>query len=272
VNNLPNTRSEVHEDAWLWPQWLDGSSLARVGSVMSCRTGGVSALPFDSLNMGAAVGDDPAHVAANRERLRQVAAARPVFLRQVHGSAVVRLTAAHAQADAPVLEADASVTTEVGLACTIQVADCLPVLFAAPGGLAVGAAHAGWRGLASGVLEATAHAVSELAGCAPAALFTWLGPCIGPRRFEVGADVLEGFGVAAVAGASTARFVAQADTTVGAPKWLADLPGLASDRLHAMGLSRISGGCWCTVEEASRFFSFRRDRVTGRMAAAIWIR
>lgn len=266
------TSHEVSNDAWLWPQWAAGAPLARVGSVMSCRQGGVSAPPFDSLNMGVAVGDDPNHVAANRERFRQVAAAQPVFLKQVHGNAVVRLAATHAQADAPVLEADACVTTEAGLACTIQVADCLPVLFAAPHGVAVGAAHAGWRGLAGGVLEATAHAVSELAGCDPAALFVWLGPCIGPRRFEVGADVLEGFGVAAVAGASTPRFVAQAESAASAPKWLADLPGLARDRLQARGIQHISGGHWCTVEDASRFFSFRRDRVTGRMAAAIWIR
>lgn len=267
MSNPPAT-----DDAWLWPQWPAGAPVAGVGSVMSCRAGGVSAAPFDSLNLGLAVGDDPTHVAANRERLRQVAAAQPVFLKQVHGNALVRLTAAHAQPHAPVLEVDASVTTEVGLACTIQVADCLPVLFAAPHGAAVGAAHAGWRGLSSGVLEATARSVSELAGCDPAALFVWLGPCIGPRRFEVGADVLQGFGVEAIAGESSQRFVAQAESAASAPKWLADLPGLARDRLQAMGISQISGGTWCTVEDASRFFSFRRDRVTGRMAAAIWIR
>lgn len=239
---------------------------------MSCRTGGISLAPFGTLNMGVAVGDDPAHVAQNRARLQQVCAAQPIFLKQVHGNRVVRLTAADAKLHNALLEADASVTTEPGLACTIQVADCLAVLFAAPDGRAVGAAHAGWRGLASGVLQATAQAVCELAGCAPVDLSAWLGPCIGPRRFEVGADVLAGFGVDIQEGSPTPRFVRHSDPRAEVPKWLADLPGLARDRLNALGVVKLSGGQWCTVEEASRFFSFRRDRVTGRMAAAIWIR
>jgi polyphenol oxidase len=257
--------------AWLRPEWAGGAVHPRIGSVMSCRTGGISLAPFDSLNMGTAVGDDPAHVAQNRALLQQVCAAQPVFLKQVHGSRVVRLTSADAHLHSPVLEADASVTTEPGLACTIQVADCLPVLLTAPEGRAVGAAHAGWRGLASGVLQAAALSVCELAGCAPGDLSVWLGPCIGPRRFEVGADVLAGFGVEASSGVSTPRFVRHHAAAADAPKWLADLPGLARDRLNELGVVKVSGGQWCTVEEASRFFSFRRDRVTGRMAAAIWI-
>jgi polyphenol oxidase len=143
------------------------------------------------------------------------------------------------------------------------VADCLPVLFAAPG--AVGAAHAGWRGLAGGVLEATVRALCEAAGCKPDQVQAWLGASIGPERFEVGADVLQAFG-ADPAGDSP-RFRAQPDG-----KWMADLPALARDRLRNAGVAAVTGGRWCTVSDPSRFFSFRRDRVTGRMVAAIWLR
>ena len=161
-------------------------------------------------------------------------------------------------------DADASVTDQPGIACTVMAADCLPVLFAAPGARAVGAAHAGWRGLAGGVLEATVRAVCALGHCQPPELRAWLGACIGPTAFEVGPDVFAAF--AAPVPGSAARFAAQREG-----KWLADLPGLARDRLRAAGLVDISGGHWCTVSEASRFFSYRRDRVTGRMAAAVWI-
>ena len=244
---------------WLRPEW-QVSDL--VGGLMSTRAGGVSLPPWDRLNLGMAVGDDPAAVARNRDTFRLATGALPVFMKQVHGTRVLRLTAAHAAADAALEEADACVTTEPGLACTVQVADCLPVLFAAPEGRAVGAAHAGWRGLAGGVLESTLRQVCEAAGCGPAEVAVWLGACIGPRRFEVGPDVLEAFG----AGAAGHFRPAQPG------KWLADLPGLARDRLEAAGVAHQSGGRWCTVEEASRFFSFRRDGVTGRMAAAVWIR
>ena len=155
--------------------------------------------------------------------------------------------------------ADASVCTEPGIACTVQVADCLPVLFAAPAARGVAGAHAGWRGLSAGVLEAALSALCEAAQCEPSAVHAWLGPCIGPRQFEVGADVLQAFG----ADAAQERPDCFAPHTPG--KWMADLAGLARQRLQAAGVQRISGGTWCTVEDASRFFSFRRDRVTGRM-------
>lgn len=239
---------------------------ARVGALMSTRAGGVSRGVFESLNLGSAVGDDPLAVAENRRRYAAALGGTPVFLRQVHGVHALRLPLAE-PADA-VPEADACWTTEPGVACVIQVADCLPVLFAAPGGLGVAAAHAGWRGLSAGVLEATASALCQATGCAAAELEAWLGPCIGPRQFEVGADVLAGFGVSQAT--PHGRFKSHT-----AGKWLADLAGLARDRLAALGLERIEGGTWCTVEEASRFFSFRRDRPrhgnSGRMAAAIWI-
>ncbi|HEY2559548.1 MAG TPA: peptidoglycan editing factor PgeF [Caldimonas sp.] len=237
---------------------------------MTTRAGGVSSGPYASMNVGAAVGDDPGRVAANRARLAAATAAAPVFLRQVHGTRVVRVGADDAAAGAAVQEADAAVTTAAGVACVVQAADCLPVLLAAPDGLAVGAAHAGWRGLAGGVIEAAVDAVSRAAGCAPAELSAWLGACIGADAFEVGADVLAAFGLdpdaAASGSAAPHRFRAQ-----GGRKWLADLAGLARDRLAAAGVARVDGGRWCTVAERDRFFSYRRDGTTGRMAAAIWI-
>lgn len=235
-----------------------------VAALMSTRVGGVSQGVFAGLNLGAAVGDDAQAVAENRARFAAALGATPVFLHQVHGTRVVRLPLA----DEAVPEADASFTTETGVACTIQVADCLPVLMAAPGARGVAAAHAGWRGLAAGVLEASVAALCQASGCAPSELHCWLGPCIGPRQFEVGADVLAGFNVEP--DAPHARFQPQ-----GKGRWLVDLPGLARDRLGAGGVQHIAGGHWCTVEDESRFFSYRRDRPrhgnSGRMAAAIWL-
>lgn len=249
-----------HAD-WLLPGW----HAPGIGALMTTRHGGVSQGPFQSLNLRDGLGDDPVAVDRNKALLCAAISAQPVFLNQVHGAQVVRLFEPDGAPGAPARTADASVTTEPGLACTVQVADCLPVLFTAPNARAVGAAHAGWRGLALGVLEATLESVCELADCAPAEVTVWLGACIGPRQFEVGADVLEAFG-ASTAGGDTTLFVRH---TPG--KWLANLPQLARARLRAVGVHDISGGAWCTVEESSRFFSFRRDRVTGRMAAAIWI-
>ena len=237
------------------------------GALMSTRAGGVSTGPWASLNLGTAVGDDPRAVEENRSRFAAALGGRPVFLRQVHGPRVVRLRGDRPAWTAPE-EADASVCTEPGLACVVQVADCLPVLLAAPGGRGVAAAHAGWRGLSAGVLEATLEALCRAARCEPPDVEAWLGPCIGPRRFEVGADVLQGFG--ADPERPPPRFVPH-----GPGKWLADLAGLARDRLAARGLVTIGGGTWCTVEDESRFFSHRRDVARGapggRMAAAIWI-
>lgn len=252
--------SAARPASWLAPAWSAGA----VGALMTTREGGASDGPYRSFNVGVAVGDEVERVAANRAALAAACEATPVFLRQVHGTRVVRLGAADTGAETP-READASVTTERGIACTVQAADCLPVLFAAPEGRAVGAAHAGWRGLAAGVLEATVAAVCAAARCSPRELDAWLGACIGPRSFEVGADVLQAFGVAPSA-------PARAFTPFRGGKWLADLPALARSRLAAVGVERIEGGTWCTVEDASRFFSYRRDGVTGRMAAAIWIR
>jgi YfiH family protein len=243
------------------PEW---DADPRIGALMTTRAGGVSAPPWDSLNLGLGSGDVRDHVLANRARVAAATGARHVYVRQVHGAQVARLGARDALPGAPVHRADASVTTEPGIACAVQVADCLPVLFAAPGGVA--AAHAGWRGLAAGVLENTLAALCEAARCVPSEVQAWMGACIGPRRFEVGADVLVAFR-APQDGTDPARFA-----PAGPGRWLANLPQLARDRLQRGGVRTIGGGRWCTFDDPSRFFSYRRDRSTGRMAAAVWLR
>jgi YfiH family protein len=238
---------------------------------MSTRQGGVSVAPWDSLNLGVAVGDDPAAVARNRRRYTDaLEGARPVWLRQVHGVHVRRLTAGDLAPGAADDPADAAWTDQPGIACTVQVADCLPLLVARRDGSAVAAAHAGWRGLAAGVVEATVAAVCDGGTAQPADLLAWMGPCIGPRRFEVGADVLAAFGQDP-AGPDPARFVV-APRPDGQPRWLANLQRLAADRLAAAGVVQVIMDDACTVEDSARFFSFRRDGVTGRMAAAVWLR
>jgi YfiH family protein len=234
---------------------------AGVGAFMSTRGGGVSTGPFASLNLGGHVGDRPAHVAENRRRFVAAIGGNPCWLRQVHGTRVI--DAAAQRSDSPA-EADASWTNRPGVACVVQVADCLPVLMAARNGRAVAAAHAGWRGVAGGVLDAALGAVVKAAACEASDIEVWLGPGIGPRQFEVRADVPAAFGLT-----DAHRFEPRAPSHD--RRWLADLAGLARDRLQRAGVRSVSGGIWCTVEDPSRFFSFRRDRVTGRMAAAVWL-
>ena len=240
---------------------VDWAAPPAVRAFMSTRAGGVSLAPYDSLNLARGVGDEPAAVAENRRRIAQAIGAQPAWLRQVHGASVVDAAEALAAQEPPA--ADASFTCEPGVACVVMVADCLPVLFAASNAKAVGAAHAGWRGLAAGVLENTLAAVAASAGCDRSEVIAWLGPCIGPRQFEVGDDVREAFGAAAEPHFRPHR------RQDGSAAWLADLPGLARQRLAACGVLSVSGGCWCTVEDESRFFSYRRLRVSGRMAAGI---
>jgi polyphenol oxidase len=241
---------------------VDWPVLAGVGAGMSTRAGGASAGPYASLNLGDHVGDEAAAVAENRARFAQALGAEPVWLRQVHGARVVDAGTVPA-GELP--EADGAWTDQPGVACAVLVADCLPVLLAARNGRAVGAAHAGWRGLAAGVVERTLEAVAHAAACEAHEVVAWLGPCIGPQRFEVGSDVL-----AAFAGSPAECFVAS-PAREGRARWMADLPGLARDRLHAAGVRHIAGGHWCTVDGSSDFFSFRRDGVTGRLAAAVWL-
>ncbi|MDI1274462.1 peptidoglycan editing factor PgeF [Polaromonas sp.] len=262
--------------AWLIPDWPAPSG---VRAVFTTRQGGVSVAPWDSMNLGDHVGDAPAQVAANRARLAQAMAARPVFLQQVHGTAVLLLDGETPQGQ----PADAAVTAQPGLACTIMVADCLPVLLSTTDGAVVAAAHAGWRGLAGqqgrGILEQAFESfrAPALMGRAQAATNTiaWLGPCIGPTAFEVGAEVRATF----VEGDPQA---AACFTSLSSGKYLADLAGLARLRLRALGVTQVYGNDgtppWCTVGNASRFFSHRRDAgvhgngfgTTGRMAACIW--
>ncbi len=229
-----------------------------VRAICTTRVGGVSRGICASFNIGARCGDDAVAVAANRHQLRASLGLQrePGWLRQVHGTCVVRLPAAE-----PEPEADASFTTAQMTACVVLSADCLPVLFCADDASAVAAAHAGWRGLAAGVLESTVAALPV----APARLLAWLGPAIGPDAFEVGEDVYSAF-VRGDAGAANAFA-----TTGLAGKYHADLFALARRRLAAAGVTQVYGGGVCTYADASRFFSFRRDGVTGRQAAMIWL-
>lgn len=227
---------------------------------MTTRRGGASSAPFDSLNLGAHVGDDPRAVAHNRERLQAEVGSPVHWLDQVHGDQVI---------DARVLSgggahrADAVYALEPGLPCAVLVADCLPVLLCSRDGRAVAAAHAGWRGMAAGVLARVVQRLAEEGGVDPGSLSAWLGPCIGPRAFEVGSEVREAFGPQAH---RCFRAHVRRD---GSAAWLCDLPGLARLQLTDAGVADIHGGHWCTVEGASDFFSFRRDRVCGRQAAVI---
>ena len=251
----------MHAD-WIVPDW---PAPASVRAVCTTRAGGVSLPPYDSLNLGDHVGDAPAAVARNRAVLRSAIGARPVFLQQVHGSAVARLAAGTADGT----PADGCVAAERGLACTIMVADCLPVLLADGEGRAVAAAHAGWRGLAGGVLEATVQALrAATPGAERGEIIAWLGPCIGPRAFEVGDEVRQAFMAQRADAAALFKPHAQG-------KWLADLQGLARLRLSSLGISQASGNdgsdAWCSVANPSRFFSHRRDRVSGRFAACVWL-
>jgi polyphenol oxidase len=240
----------------LRPEWAAPPGV-RAG--MTTREGGVSQGPFASLNLSASVGDAPEAVAQNRRRV-QAAWGLPFFTPHlVHGAAVVRISAASLQEPRP--QADACWSTDPSLACAVTAADCLPVLFSTADGRAVAAAHAGWRGLAAGVLEHTVQALCQGTGCAAAELHAWLGPCIGPKHFEVGPDVLLAFG--ADRSNPPPAFIPRGD------RWLANLPALAQERLQRAGLRQVSGDASCTYAEPSRFFSFRRDRVTGRMLAAI---
>jgi polyphenol oxidase len=242
---------------WLLPDW---PAPAGVQAVCTTRAGGSSIGPYAGLNLGGHVGDDPLHVHANRAVLHQAIGTRPVFLQQVHGTRVLALDSATPDGG----EADACTTADTGVACTIMVADCLPVLFTDAAGTRVAAAHAGWRGLAAGVLERTL----ESFGPDAAAVMAWLGPCIGPDAFEVGDEVRAAF-------VEQSTDAAQCFKPAGTPgKWMADLSGLARQRLAASGVVRPYGNDgsapWCTVHNPLRFFSHRRDRVSGRFAACIW--
>lgn len=237
---------------WIMPHW---QAPPRVKAVITTRAGGFSSGPYASLNLGLRTGDDAAAVARNRARLRSVLPQEPKWLRQVHGSAVIDADAVAASAP----EADASVARSPGTVCAVLIADCVPVLFSNRAGSVVAVAHAGWRGLAHGVIERTLAAIGE----EPSELVAYLGPGIGPGAFEVGAEVREAF-------LARAREDAAAFSPHAPGKWLADLFMLARNRLQRAGVGETSGGGMCTYSDPARFFSYRRDRTTGRMAALIW--
>ena len=240
----------VHPD-WIVPDW---PAAPHVKAVITTRAGGVSEGPYESFNVGFSTADAHAAVDANRARLRRVLPQDPRWLKQVHGARVVE---ADAVADRP--EADASIARTPGTVCAIQVADCLPILFTDRAGSVVAAAHAGWRGLAAGVIDNTVAAMAADARD----VLAYIGPGIGPLHFEVGDEVREAY-VSRDAGAS------QAFTRKAPGKWLADLPALARRALRRCGVASIHGAGLCTYADAQRFFSYRRDGETGRMAALIW--
>lgn len=261
----------------VWPDLPAG-----VGVLSTLRSGGVSVGPYGAsgsygadaakgdqvdqgyggLNLGLHVGDDPVAVEKNRRLLRAHVPADPAWLSQVHGTRVIDLSVALNQAEPP--EADASIASRPNQVCTIMSADCLPVLLADYRGTQVGAAHAGWRGLAQGVIEQT---IAAMRAAGADQMTAWLGPAIGPQAFEVGSEVCQAFAhLGAQARAAFVPVPGKAD------KLLANLPALARIILHRAGVTQVYGGTDCTVSNPTKFYSFRRDQIAGRMASLIWIK
>jgi hypothetical protein len=239
-------------DHCLVPDW---PSPANVKALQTTRKGGASAAPYDNFNLGSHVGDNPLLVNRNRMQLAHLMPSEPVWLNQIHGTTVANVEQAGC-----LPQADASVSTHRGAVCVVMTADCLPVLLCDDKGSVVAAAHAGWRGLCDGVLEATVkemHVPTDT-------LMAWLGPAIGPAAFEVGAEVREAFIVKQPQ--SEAAFLPGKNG-----KWLADIYLLARLRLNASGIIRIYGGDQCTYNDTERYYSYRRDGVTGRMGTFIWL-
>lgn len=236
----------------IFPDW---PAPTQVKALQTTRLDGYSSGPYKSLNLGEHVGDDPLLVAANRQRLSAFLPSEPVWMHQVHGTNVIDA----AQAGC-LQEADGAFANAPDTVCCVMTADCLPVLLCDRAGTVVAAAHAGWRGLLHGVVEATVASMRVPAS----ELLAWLGPAIGPQAFEVGSEVRESF--MNVHGNAEHAFAPQPNG-----KWLADIYLLARQRLQGAGVTQIYGGEFCTYSDAARFFSYRRDRVTGRMASLIWL-
>lgn len=246
--------NELHQEHLLVPEW---PAPARVRAISTTRQGGISEPPYASFNLADHVADAPDHVAENRRQLAKIAGypREPAWLQQVHGHQVVAAETVRAP-----VAADAVWTREPGYPCVVMTADCLPILLCDQAGTVVAAAHAGWRGLAGGVIAATLSHLNV-----PAAdLLAWLGPAIGPAAFEVGEEV-------------RAAFLQSDAACIGcfqpspAGRWLADLYGLARRQLAALGVTAIYGGNFCTFSDSERFFSYRRENRTGRMASLIWL-
>lgn len=243
----------LNEQELIFPQW---PAPPNVRALQTTRQGGGSAGPYHSFNLGDHVGDAPLTVAANRRLLQHHVPSEPVWLRQVHGTHIVDAARLHACPPT----ADAAYSRALNTVCAVMTADCLPVLLCDATGTVVAVAHAGWRGLAAGVLEATVHAMRV----PPTQLLAWLGPAIGRDAFEVGQDVHAAFTAHDAAAAAAFRPAA-------GNKWLADIELLARQRLNSLGVSQVYGGGFCTFSDRQRFFSFRRDGVSGRMATLIWL-
>lgn len=239
---------------WLTPHW---PAPRQVRALVTTRVGGYSGGPYAGMNLGDRVGDDPVRVGRNRDLLVKALGlpAQPLWLAQVHGCSV-----ASAGRDAPGCVADAAIAREPGRVCAVLTADCLPLLLCDRAGARVAAVHAGWRGLAAGVIETALDAM----GCAPQDLLCWLGPAIGPDAFEVGSEVRAAF----LAGNPETGAAFRPSPT---GRWLADIYTLARLRLQARGVGYVGGGGYCTVHDPERFFSYRRDGKTGRMASLIWL-
>jgi len=245
---------------FITPNW---PAPATVQALQTTRQSGYSLAPYDSLNLGSHVGDDPVTVERNRQLLSAWLPGEPVWLEQVHGTQVVVAEAADCR---PL--ADACISSRKNAVCVVMTADCLPVLLCDAAGTVVGAVHAGWRGLTNGVIESTVKAMEV----APERLMAWLGPAIGPAAFEVGAEVRDVF--LQHDGVASAAFTHSSSMGEGwgeGGKYLADIYLLARQRLQALGITQIYGGEFCTYTERERFFSYRRDGATGRMATMIWL-
>jgi polyphenol oxidase len=243
--------TDALHQSFIIPDW---PAPPNVYAIQTTRIGGVSLAPFDSLNVGDHVGDNSLHVAQNRQLLTSYVPTEPVWMNQVHGVRVL-----DAAKSSCIESADAAFTKQSNVVCVTMTADCLPVLFCNREGTAVAAVHAGWRGLCDGVIEATVKAMSEESS----QLMAWLGPAIGPDAFEVGAEV-------------RTQFIEKDNQAANAFKmhgerYLADLYAIANQRLNQLGVTQIYGGGLCTHNDTSRFFSFRRDGATGRMATLIWL-
>lgn len=250
-----NSEADTGGISFIEPDW---PAPARVRALTTTRSGGISEAPWHSLNLGDHVGDNPAHVAENRQRLADsigLPADRIAWIRQTHGTRVARFPGPENP------EADASVTDQTDLACAILTADCLPVAFCNTEGTKIAAAHAGWRGLCNGILENTAKQIGT-----PENTLAWLGPAIGPDQFEVGPEVRKAF-----LAHNPQAAVAFKPSPNRPGHYLANLYQLARQRLNSAGITRIYGGTHCTVTESDRFFSYRRDGTTGRMATLIWL-
>ena len=231
------------------PDW---PAPANVRAFTTTRAGGYSKGPFSSLNLGPYCGDDPLTVRRNRDELVLQLPVEPPWLKQVHGKRVI----SYSRAAAAEAEADGLVSSSPGQVCAVLTADCLPVLFCNRSGSQVAAAHAGWRGLAQGVLQSTISKMNE----APQEVITWLGPAIGPNKYEVGEEVRRAFPAE-----QEQYFTKTGD------RWLLDLYGVARHLLSQLGITEIYGGQYCTFSDSERFFSYRRDGNCGRMASVIWL-